>query len=410
MNVPRPAADRWPRNTLAARHPAVAGVTLGFAAGLICGAILAGCAPDELRPLGSRPSPATSGESAAAAESDPILIPPGLDDAALKAGYVALFDGQTLYGWVGAPGTAAVDQGQLVLGPDAASDREVEDEHLIYRPFPLPFGGYQSAAVSGGTSHSHGGVFPIPKVAVPFRVPPLDPHVELPAVEPVEVDEEWLEDPDHWAMRQVSQHAAGGNDLHFTRYTYRPMCWATPTFGAVPGGEAKVRRDGDTLRLTSGPGYVVSEKKYGDFALQCEVKCHAAESNSGLFFRAMEPTVEAPANGYECQIQNTLGPGGRTDPDDYGDGFGTGAIFRRQPARYVNANDGAWFHLTLVCVGNRMATWVNGLQVTDFTDTRDPHENPRKGRRDEPGYLLLQAHDAGTDVSFRNFRIQTLEP
>ena len=77
------------------------------------------------------------------------------------------------------------------------------------------------------------------------------------------------------------------------------------------------------------------------------MKCHAADSNSGIFFRTMEPTADAPANGYECQLQNTLGPGGRTDPDDYQDGFGTGAIFRRQPARYVNADDGQWFHLTL---------------------------------------------------------------
>ena len=180
-------------------------------------------------------------------------------------------------------------------------------------------------------------------------------------------------------------------------------------FTQVTDNQAEVNIEDGELRLRGGPGFLRSEQTYGDFILQAEVKLNSPDSNSGLFFRTMEPTEENPSNGYEVQLQNTLGPGGRTDPDDYGDGFGTGGIFRRQPARYVNADDGEWFALTLVCVGNRMATWVNGLQVTDFTDDRDPDPNPRKGRRDDPGYLVLQAHDPGTDVSFRNFRVQELD-
>ena len=180
------------------------------------------------------------------------------------------------------------------------------------------------------------------------------------------------------------------------------------SFTSVEGSEAKVTREDGVLRLVGGPGFVRSEETYDDFILQCEVELNAPDSNSGIFFRTMEPTAENPSNGYEMQLQNTLGPGGRTDPDDYGDGFGTGGIFRRQAARYVNADDGEWFHVTLVAVGNRMATWVNGLQVTDFTDERDPDPNPRKGRRDEAGYLVLQGHDPTTDVSFRNVRIQEL--
>ena len=203
----------------------------------------------------------------------------------------------------------------------------------------------------------------------------------------------------------TSHSGLGVRDVRF-----RPDADPLPltAFTPVPDNAAKVTRENDVLRLTGGPGFLRSEKQYADFVLQCEVKLHGSDSNSGLFFRTVEPTEAAPSNGYEVQLQNTLGPGGRTDPDDYGDGFGTGAIFRRQPARYVNADDGEWFHLTLVCVGNRMATWVNGLQVTDFTDDREPDPNPRKGRRDEPGYLVLQAHDPGTDVSFRNVRVQEL--
>ena len=56
-----------------------------------------------------------------------------------------------------------------------------------------------------------------------------------------------------------------------------------------------------------------------------------------------------------------------------------------------------------------MATWVNGLQVTDYEDERAFDKNPRAGRRDEAGHLILQAHDAGTDVSFRNLRVGRLD-
>ena len=32
-------------------------------------------------------------------------------------------------------------------------------------------------------------------------------------------------------------------------------------------------------------------------------------------------------------------------------------------------------------------------------------DNPRQGRRTEPGTIQLQAHDAGTDIEFRDIRI-----
>jgi hypothetical protein len=47
---------------------------------------------------------------------------------------------------------------------------------------------------------------------------------------------------------------------------------------------------------------------------------------------------------------------------------------------------------------------VNGVQVSDWTDTRDPHDNPRQGLRIAPGTLILQGHDPTTDLSFRNLR------
>jgi hypothetical protein len=53
-----------------------------------------------------------------------------------------------------------------------------------------------------------------------------------------------------------------------------------------------------------------------------------------------------------------------------------------------------------------MAAWVNGIQVSDWTDTRKPHTNPRNGLRTDPGTLQIQGHDPTTDLSFRKLRIQ----
>jgi hypothetical protein len=106
-------------------------------------------------------------------------------------------------------------------------------------------------------------------------------------------------------------------------------------------------------------------------------------------------------NGYECQIHNGFQNDDRTQPQD----CGTGGFFRRQNARRVVADDLKWFHMTLIADGSHMAAWVNGYQVSDWTDDRPEHENPRKGLRLEPGTIMIQGHDPTTNISFRHLRI-----
>jgi uncharacterized protein with LGFP repeats len=85
--------------------------------------------------------------------------------------------------------------------------------------------------------------------------------------------------------------------------------------------------------------------------------------------------------------------------------FGTGGIYGFQPARKVVASDHEWFTKTIVANGRHMAVWVNGYQVSDWTDPRPPSDNPREGCRLKAGILSLQGHDPTTDLSFRNLRI-----
>ena len=151
------------------------------------------------------------------------------------------------------------------------------------------------------------------------------------------------------------------------------------------------------LHLTNGPGDLQTAGKYADFALQLEVKTNGKALNSGVFFRCIDKQYQ---NGYEMQIHNGFKDGDRTKPVD----GGTGAIYRRQPARKIVANDEEWFHMTLIASGPTFATFVNGYPVANWTDERAKDDNPRKGLRLAAGHLSLQGHDPTTDILFRNIR------
>jgi hypothetical protein len=155
------------------------------------------------------------------------------------------------------------------------------------------------------------------------------------------------------------------------------------------------------LNVKNGNGQLESEAKYGDFVWQLEIFSNGKNLNSGVFFRGIPGQFWF---GYESQIHNGYKDGDRSKPVD----FGTGGIYNRQPARKVVPNDFEWFAMTIAAAGPHMAVWVNGYPVSDFTDTRPAHANPRQGLRLEPGVLLIQGHDPTTDLSFRNLQIGEL--
>lgn len=173
------------------------------------------------------------------------------------------------------------------------------------------------------------------------------------------------------------------------------------------------------LAVKDGAGDLSTEGQYADFVLQLECKTNGKHLNSGIFFRAIPGQYQ---NGYEAQIHNGWQEKAKQfDLDVYDpatnklkekvkldtlamDG-GTGAIYRRIPARKQLAQDDEWFTLTVVANGRHIATWVNGVQAVDWTDNRPLGENPRQACRLEKGTISIQAHDPTTDLLFRNLRI-----
>jgi hypothetical protein len=172
----------------------------------------------------------------------------------------------------------------------------------------------------------------------------------------------------------------------------------------VPGGKSEFSAQDGTIHVKNGRGFLETDGVWGDFVLQAEIRTNGKHLNSGIFFRAMPGTEKEPSNGYEAQVHNAWKDGDRKKPVD----FGTGAIYRRVPARRVVSNDFEWFTMTVAATGPHIGVWVNGDQVTDWTDPRKPHENPREGLRTSPGRFSLQGHDPTTDIAFRNLRAAEL--
>jgi hypothetical protein len=177
------------------------------------------------------------------------------------------------------------------------------------------------------------------------------------------------------------------------------------------------------LNIKDGPGDLQTESSWGDFVLQIDCLSNGDHLNSGVFFRCRPGEYQ---QGYEAQIRNqfTAEPAQEYVLEDYDPAtnqltgtrkvkytavdYGTGGIYRRMPARREVARDRQWFTMTVVAQGKHLATWVNGLAVVDWIDNRPLADNARNGCRLEKGPLSLQGHDATTDLSFRNLRVAEL--
>jgi phosphohistidine phosphatase SixA len=110
--------------------------------------------------------------------------------------------------------------------------------------------------------------------------------------------------------------------------------------------------------------------------------------------------------GYECQLSNEMVDGNPLFPAD----CGSGGIFRRQNARVIAGEADTWGTVVLVAHQQMIAAWVNGLQVSNWYDDREPDENPRKGSRLESGTIMIQGHDPGTDALLKQISIAKIQP
>lgn len=374
------------------------------------------------------------GALASPASAEPQLLPQKL----LDEGWIQLFDGETLYGWqpVGdakwkvVDGTVATDGekpgwlmtttewGDFVLhaefkAPASTNSgiflrtaleptdptRDCYELNIAPADNPFPSGSLVGrvkadtpSEESGGDWHSfdvtaHGGT-----LAVHLAGKLVAKYTDSSPLRRGRIGLQSKEGP--VAFRNIRLRPLGLKSL------FNGKDLAGWSLAGAEQSEFSVTEKGE-MQLKNGPGQIASDDEFGNFVLQLECQVNGDGLNSGVFFRTLR---EGRWMGYESQINNRFNDGDRAKPAD----FGTGGIYRRQPARRVVADDHAWFTNTIVADGPHFAVWVDGYQVSDWTDTRPEKENPREGLRLGPGVIAIQGHDPTTDFLFRKIEIREL--
>ncbi|HVX11074.1 MAG TPA: DUF1080 domain-containing protein [Pirellulales bacterium] len=350
----------------------------------------------------------------------------------LAEGWILLFDGETMFGWQannranwrvsdGAIAVSEGDQGLLNTTTEFAdyqlklefrADKNTNSGVFLRTPGkptdpaadcyelniaaddnPFPTGGFVKRQKSdGGHTTGQWQLFDVTADGGHFTVK-LDGQLVLDYTDPKPVRRGFI-------GLQLNQGPVEFRDIKLRPLGLKALFNGRDLSGwqEYAGEKSKfsVNSKGD-LNVKNGPGQLETEARYGDFTLQLEAFVNGDKLNSGIFFRSIPGEKRM---GYESQIHNGYADDDRTRPLDYG----TGAIYNRQKARKVMSNDFEWLYKTIVATGNHIGVWVNGQQVTDWTDNRAPNENPRKGLRTEPGTIIIQGHDPTTDISFRNLR------
>lgn len=159
-----------------------------------------------------------------------------------------------------------------------------------------------------------------------------------------------------------------------------------------------------TSVANSGNTFLVTEKEYGDFDLELDIKIDSPSSNSGVQTRSHFDSPEQPGKVFGRQVE--------IDPSTRSWSGGIYDEARRQwlypldlhPQAKTAFKVGEYNHIKVECLGNEMKTWVNNVPVAYVVDPVDPK-----------GFIGLQVHavneagQAGQKVYFKNIRIKTTD-
>ena len=371
------------------------------------------------------------------------LLAGALPEAELQEGWVNLFDGQSLYGWfIYGKANWRVEEGAI----------KVDRGEKSFLCTNLKLADYELAVDFRADAKTNSGLFlrtqPSPEdvsmdclelnIAPPDNPFPTGSLVQRKKLDPSELGKF---DPTTWHTYLIRmqgdqvtitldgkkvleytddsglgrghislQHNEGR--VEFKNIRLRPLAaqplkldtsWEDDWVRSAKGdAEFKVESTEAGLKVTGGLGQVQSKADFGDFFLQATYQLAKPEVNSGIFFRCVR---DAMLDGYECQLNHAVTNNDPLQPAD----AGAGGIFRRAPARIVVGDGSKPTYITLLAIGPQFATWVNGIQVVEFEDTRAADENPRKGLRTAPGPISLQGHDPTTEAIFKSIKLTEIK-
>jgi hypothetical protein len=132
-------------------------------------------------------------------------------------------------------------------------------------------------------------------------------------------------------------------------------------------------------------GYLTTEKSHHDFDLRLKFKAEAA-GNSGLFFHAriigIDPQHGPDIEGMQVEVDPNIGQhtGGLYESG------GRGWVIMPTPAGEQALKPGQWNDLDASVLGNHIVVHLNGVKVTDYSDTSPKYTD---------GVIGLQIHTGG---------------
>jgi hypothetical protein len=186
------------------------------------------------------------------------------------------------------------------------------------------------------------------------------------------------------------------------------------------GGKATYKIEGDEIVGTSVPNtpnsFLCTKKLYGDFELELDFKVDP-ELNSGVQIRSQVFDKETEidlGDGKKQKVAADRVHGYQVEIDPAARAW-TGGIYdegrrgwlvtleNNEPARKA-FRQGEWNHFRVLCKGDRIQTWLNGVPAADLTDGLTPK-----------GLIALQVHGigdkadlAGKQIRWRKIRIREL--
>jgi len=160
----------------------------------------------------------------------------------------------------------------------------------------------------------------------------------------------------------------------------------------VHGTELWYVEDGD-LVCESGPdaeyGYLATEASYKDFELTLDFQ-QEADGNSGVFIRSHVEGTKV--SGWQAEVA----PPGLFTGGIY-ESYGRGWLVRPELGKDSALRMGEWNTMHIRAVGDRVTTWLNGVEMVDLVDEQIGAAE---------GHIALQIHSGGgIRVRWRNIRI-----
>lgn len=176
-------------------------------------------------------------------------------------------------------------------------------------------------------------------------------------------------------------------------------------------GTAKYEVVDGTIVGTTAEGspnsFLSTEKLYGDFELEFEVKVDNA-LNSGVMLRSQtkDGKPDGRVNGPQVEIEAS-GEKGAEAGYIYGEAIGGWMTPKERLIPHKKFKDGEWNHYKIVAKGPRIQVWINGEAVEDLTDEKVYASHPK-------GFISLQVHSIkkGTgpySVAWKNITLKELE-